>query len=172
MFRYPAHPHAPLFTRPFKQPFTTPFVVLMMHQLLLNAGISTFGYSGHSLRKGTAAPLPSLQIATASLNTTSSSWGVGRVTPWTYILTNVKNLIICKRSSVSTHNSSLLFTNLSGIADGHTNSPRTLVFISRNRHLACRDSQRDIAHSKSCGDSPRLSLHMITSAPPLPAFAH
>jgi hypothetical protein len=25
-----------------------------MHHLLLNAGISTFGYSGHSLRKGAA----------------------------------------------------------------------------------------------------------------------
>jgi len=25
-----------------------------MHQLLLNAGIPTFGYSGHSLRKGAA----------------------------------------------------------------------------------------------------------------------
>jgi hypothetical protein len=52
--RYPAHPHAPLFTRPFKQPFTKPSVVLMMHQLLLNAGISTFCYSGHSLHKGAA----------------------------------------------------------------------------------------------------------------------
>jgi hypothetical protein len=52
--RCPAHPHAPLFTRPFNQPFAKPFFVLAMHQLLLNAGISTVGYSGHSLRKGAA----------------------------------------------------------------------------------------------------------------------
>jgi hypothetical protein len=51
---YPAHPHAPLFSRPFNQSFTKPFFVHMMHQLLLDAGISTLGYSGHSLRKGAA----------------------------------------------------------------------------------------------------------------------
>jgi len=52
--RCPAHPHAPLFIRPFNQPFSKPFFVLAMHHLLLNAGISTVGYSGHSLRKGAA----------------------------------------------------------------------------------------------------------------------
>jgi hypothetical protein len=52
--RYPASPHAPLFTRPFQQPFTKTFFVRSMHQLLFNAGIPTFGYSGHSLWKGAA----------------------------------------------------------------------------------------------------------------------
>jgi len=51
---YPAHPHAPLFSRPFSQPFTKSFFIVAMHRLLLNAGISTVGYSGHSLRKGAA----------------------------------------------------------------------------------------------------------------------
>jgi hypothetical protein len=53
--RYPASPHAPLFMRPFQQPFTNPaFFVHTMHLLLLNAGIPTLGYLGHSLRKGAA----------------------------------------------------------------------------------------------------------------------
>jgi len=52
--RYPTSPHSPLFARPFHQPFTKTFFVCTMHQLLLNAGIPTFGYSGHSLRKGAA----------------------------------------------------------------------------------------------------------------------
>src|SRR5579859_4909960 len=43
---YPASPHAPLFGRPFQQPFTKTFFVRSMHLLLLNAGIPTFGYSG------------------------------------------------------------------------------------------------------------------------------
>src|SRR5205814_1117045 len=80
---------------------------------------------------------------------------------------NVKNLIILKNSSFSTHNSSLLlFTNLSGIIDGLIKLSSYSHFISHNHHLACRDLQRDIAHSKSCGDSPRmLPLYMITSSP-------
>jgi hypothetical protein len=52
--RYPAHPDAPLFIRPFRQPFTKSFFVFAMQRSLLNAGISTVGYSGHSLRKGAA----------------------------------------------------------------------------------------------------------------------
>jgi hypothetical protein len=52
--RYPAPPQAPLFARPFSQPFSKAFFVQAMHFLLLNAGIPTFGYSGHSLRKGAA----------------------------------------------------------------------------------------------------------------------
>ena len=52
--RYPAPPHAPLFIRPFSQLFDKLFFVHTMHHLLLNAGISTVGYSGHSLRKGVA----------------------------------------------------------------------------------------------------------------------
>ena len=52
--RFPAPPLAPLFSRPFNQPFSNTFLLFTMHQLLLNAGIPTFGYSGHSLRKGAA----------------------------------------------------------------------------------------------------------------------
>jgi hypothetical protein len=52
--RYPAHPDAPLFIRPFCQPFTKSFFVFAMQCSLLNAGISMVGYSGHSLRKGAA----------------------------------------------------------------------------------------------------------------------
>src|SRR5579859_600430 len=50
----PRFPSCPLFGRPFQQPFTKTFFVRSMHLLLLNAGIPTFGYSGHSLRKGAA----------------------------------------------------------------------------------------------------------------------
>ena len=52
--RYPAPVDAPLFIRPFGQPFDRSFFILTMHHLLLDAGISTVGYSGHSLRKGAA----------------------------------------------------------------------------------------------------------------------
>jgi len=52
--RYPTFPHLPLFTRPFHQPFTRSFFISTMQTLLLNAGVLTFGYSGHSLRKGAA----------------------------------------------------------------------------------------------------------------------
>jgi hypothetical protein len=52
--RYPASPYAPLFTRPFQHPFTKAFFVQTMHLLLLNHGIPTFGYSGHSLHEGAA----------------------------------------------------------------------------------------------------------------------
>jgi hypothetical protein len=51
---YPASPHAPLFIRSFNQPFDKSFFIRVMHHLLLDAGISTAGYSGHSLRKGAA----------------------------------------------------------------------------------------------------------------------
>src|SRR6266516_383958 len=52
--RYPRPPPSPLFTRPYGQPFSKVFLVLKMRELLLHAGISTIGYSGHSLRKGAA----------------------------------------------------------------------------------------------------------------------
>ena len=52
--RYPKPPQSPLFSRPLGQPFSKSFLVLKMRELLLNAGISTIGYSGHSLRKGAA----------------------------------------------------------------------------------------------------------------------
>ena len=61
--RYPAPPDAPLFVRPFNQPFAKSFFVLVLHRLLLNAGISTLGYSGHSLRKGAAVTADCLGIS-------------------------------------------------------------------------------------------------------------
>src|SRR5271154_5509333 len=42
----------------------------------------------------------------------------------------------------------------SGFIDGLVQLSSYTRFISRNRRLPCRDLQRDIAHSKSCGDSP------------------
>jgi len=51
---YPCSPLSPLFTRPFSQPFTKQFLVLKIHELLLQADIPTTGFSGHSIRKGTA----------------------------------------------------------------------------------------------------------------------
>jgi hypothetical protein len=67
--RFPAHPHAPLFIRPFHQLFTKPFFVFAMQRLLINAGISVVGYSGHSLRQGAAVtadrnsiPRPGIQL--------------------------------------------------------------------------------------------------------------
>ena len=52
--RFPKPLQSPLFTRPYGQPFSKSFFVIKMRELLLNAGISTIGYSGHSLRKGAA----------------------------------------------------------------------------------------------------------------------
>jgi len=52
--RYPKPPQSPLFTRPHGQSFSKQFFVLKMRELFLDAGISTIGYSGHSLRKGAA----------------------------------------------------------------------------------------------------------------------
>src|SRR5436190_11500369 len=43
--RYPKPPQSPLFTRPYGQSFWKQFFVLKMRELLLNAGISTIGYS-------------------------------------------------------------------------------------------------------------------------------
>ena len=48
----PAVPH--YLSVSYDQSFSKSFLVLKMRELLLNAGISTIGYSGHSLRKGTA----------------------------------------------------------------------------------------------------------------------
>ena len=52
--RYPKSSQFPLFTRSYGQSFSKSFLVLKMQELLLNVGISTVGYSGHSLRKGPA----------------------------------------------------------------------------------------------------------------------
>ena len=51
---YPRSLLQPLFTRPYSQPFTKQFLVLKIHKLLLQAGIPTMGFSGHSIRKGAA----------------------------------------------------------------------------------------------------------------------
>jgi hypothetical protein len=60
----PSVPDRTPVSRPFRQPFSKSFFVLTMHNLL-NAGISPFGYSGHSLRKRAAV--------TADLNCMSRS---------------------------------------------------------------------------------------------------
>ena len=51
---YPSPPLQPLFTRPHGQPFTKQFLLLKIRELLLQAGIPTAGFSGHSIRKGAA----------------------------------------------------------------------------------------------------------------------
>ncbi len=66
--------------------------------------------------------------ATASPSTTSSCWDSGKAMPWTSTSMNVKNLIIFKKSSISTPNSFLLlFTNLSGISMVTQTSPHALI---------------------------------------------
>jgi site-specific recombinase XerD len=51
---YSSSPLQPLFTRPRGQPFTKQFLLLKIRELLLQAGIPTAGFSGHSIRKGAA----------------------------------------------------------------------------------------------------------------------
>ena len=51
---FPCSPLQPLFIRPHGQPFTKQFFVAKICQLLLQAGIPTAGFSGHSIRKGAA----------------------------------------------------------------------------------------------------------------------
>jgi hypothetical protein len=51
--RYPEPPHAPLFSRSFGA-FSKPFFISQLREYLLNSGIPTNGFSGHSLRKGAA----------------------------------------------------------------------------------------------------------------------
>jgi hypothetical protein len=54
---YDSYPHPanhPLFSRPFGYPFTKQFFLTKLHDLLLQAGIPTAGFSGHSIRKGAA----------------------------------------------------------------------------------------------------------------------
>ena len=123
--RYPAPPHAPLFIRPFSQPFDKSFFVHAMHHLLLNAGISTVGYSGHSLRKGVAVTADRNGISRPDIKLL----GRWKSAPWTSTLTNVKSLTISGKSSISTPSFSPLFTNLSGIVDGHANSLGLLVLF-------------------------------------------
>ena len=50
---YPCQPNYPLFSRSFG-PFNRQYFVDKIKELLLRAGISTAGFSGHSLRKGAA----------------------------------------------------------------------------------------------------------------------
>ena len=51
---YPHSPNHPLFSRPFGFPFSKQFLLTKLHELLLQAGIPTLGFSGHSIRKGAA----------------------------------------------------------------------------------------------------------------------
>ena len=88
--RYPTSPHFPLFARPF----TWTLFVLTMHQLLLDAGITTFGYSGHSLRR----VRQSRQPAMGSRVVTPSSWAVGEAMLLMYTLMNVRKLNIFNES--------------------------------------------------------------------------
>jgi len=50
---FPREPSHPLFSRSLG-PFSRKYLVDKVKELLLNAGISTLGFSGHSLRKGAA----------------------------------------------------------------------------------------------------------------------
>jgi len=50
----PRSPKDPLFSRTHGRPFTRHFLIQTIHRLLLQAGIPTRGFSGHSLRKGAA----------------------------------------------------------------------------------------------------------------------
>jgi len=49
----PAEPNSPLFSKPLGS-FTKSFFMLRVHNLLVRVGISTIGFSGHSIRKGAA----------------------------------------------------------------------------------------------------------------------
>jgi hypothetical protein len=51
---FPRSRHDPLFSRTRHRPFSKKFVVQTIHRLLLQTGIPTRGFSGHSLRKGAA----------------------------------------------------------------------------------------------------------------------
>ena len=51
---YPRPPNHPLFSCPFGFPFSKQFFLTKLHELLLQAGIPTLGFSGHSIRKGAA----------------------------------------------------------------------------------------------------------------------
>ena len=51
---FPRPRNDPLFSRTHARPFTRQFVIQTIHRLLLQAGIPTRGFSGHSLRKGAA----------------------------------------------------------------------------------------------------------------------
>ena len=51
---FPRPANDPLFSRTHARPFTRQFIIQTIHRLLLQAGIPTRGFSGHSLRKGAA----------------------------------------------------------------------------------------------------------------------
>jgi hypothetical protein len=52
--RHPRPPTDPLFSRAYNHPFTKLHLINSIHELLLQAGLSTFGFTGHSIRKGAA----------------------------------------------------------------------------------------------------------------------
>ena len=127
--RYPAPPHAPLFTRLFQQPFTKTFFVRSMQLLLLNAGIPMFGYSGHSLRKGAAVTADRNGISRHHIKLLGR-WERNQST---FISTNADIQNASTGSSTSTRKSSLhSFTKLSGL-DGHALTP-FITYPCRNTH--------------------------------------
>ena len=112
-----------------------------------------------------AKALPSQHIATTSQNLTSSSSDGGKVMQSMFTLTNIRNLTIFKESSISTPNSSLLpYTKLSGF-NSHALHSLHLRLTLRKRRLACRDLQRDIAHSTCCDFINRGFVIKITTSP-------
>ena len=150
---FPKPPQSPLFTRPYGQPFSKSFFVIKMRELLLNTGISTIGYSGHSLRKGAAVTANRNGIPKHDIKLLG--WWKSDVVD-VYINECQKPDHI-KKTPPSQLMTPLFYSSLISLAsfDGLA---ELLVpsFISHNRRLACRDLQRDIAHlkKKSCGDSP------------------
>ena len=158
--RYPAPPHAPLFIRPFRQPFDKSFFVHAVHHLLLDAGISTVDYSGHSLRKGAAVTADCNGISRHDI----SAWDAGKATPWTSTLTNAKSLIISGKSSVSTPSFSPLFTNLSDIVDGHANSLGLLVLLHASAVWPVETCREASLNHKTAAIHQSI-FHMITILP-------
>jgi hypothetical protein len=81
-----------------------------------------------------------------SLVKNSNSSAVGKAMRLIPTPTNVKNQLAFTKSSFSMPNS---FTNLSGL-NGYSvprSKVKTFLTVLRNRRLACRDLERDIAHS-------------------------
>src|SRR5579859_1858606 len=104
-----------------------------------------------------------------SLEMTLRSSAIGRAMLLTSTLMNVKNQNVFKKSSDSTPNSSPpSFTKLSGFNAHAILALRSLQprFTLHDCHLACRDLQRDIAHS-SCCDSSVMDLSKRSPNPPV-----
>jgi hypothetical protein len=64
LFRqYPSSPFQPLFSRPHGQPFSRQFFLLKLRELLLQIGVPTAGFSGHSIRKSAAITAAAADIS-------------------------------------------------------------------------------------------------------------